>query len=158
MARWFLVFLALCLLVACSPASSDAGLLLPTALPSPDERPSAIEALPPPVIDESQGAIVGRIVTHPAGWAGQTVSVYLCPFYETGGSAEGFYILEPSIHPSGAATEAGDFQVLAVPPGRYAIVVGPAPEESVAVREDGRTRVVDVTAGEVLDLGELELP
>ncbi|MHB1318517.1 MAG: hypothetical protein ACYCYF_07870 [Anaerolineae bacterium] len=100
---------------------------------------------------------MGVIRGQRAGWKGHNISIYLCPFYGTESGTDGFYILEPSIHPSGEVAATGDFQVAGVPPGKYAIVVGPTPDDSIAVTADGRVRVVEVVAGQVLDLGELDL-
>lgn len=172
MSRLLRILLILMFLVACSPRRTE----IPSEatgsdLPQPGESPLADpfvsqspitvdrrpDELPPLNLEEDKGAITGHVVSQPPSWKNQELYAFACPFYPAQNSTEGFYILEPSIHPNGMLTVDGRFQLTTVQPGRYAVVIGPTPEDAVPISEAGTTKIVQVTAGEILDLGELNL-
>jgi hypothetical protein len=103
------------------------------------------------------GAIAGRLSAMTPSWEGQEITAYACPFTPNNEGTGGFFILEPSIHPRALVAPDGTFQITDVPPGAYVIVAGPSPEEAIAYRETDQPAVLDVAAGAILDLGDIEL-
>jgi len=106
-----------------------------------------------PTIDVSRGAILGYIDLKNASWSRETLYIYAAPFYPTDGE-QGFFILEPTIHPYGPVYRDGYFVINNVPPGKYVLVVGPAAESAVAIRNPkGAVRIFTVEAGRILNVG-----
>ena len=103
------------------------------------------------------GGLQGYMTSQPSEWSGKDVTVYACPFQAAANGKDGFFILEPSIHPQAIVNKDGTFQIQNVSPGAYVIVAGPTPEEALAIQDAGIPKVVHVTAGQVLDLGKFEL-
>ena len=113
--------------------------------------------LPPLTLKQGHGGAKGIIVEHPSEWTGKQLYVYFCPFYSGQQSNEGFYVLDPSIHPSTHTTPRGEFQLGNIPPGKYVIVVGPTPEESIPVRDGNRPRIFTILENEILEIGQVSL-
>lgn len=104
------------------------------------------------------GGVKGIIVSTPPEWAGSTLLVYLAPFYSDEETGEGIFVLEPGAHPHVEVEPTGAFQLDNVPPAKYVIVIGPGPEKALAIPEGDHPRVFTIVEGEILDLGEIELP
>ncbi|MHB0875610.1 MAG: hypothetical protein ACYC5O_06170 [Anaerolineae bacterium] len=105
----------------------------------------------------TSGVVFGQITALPQGWLRATV--WLAPFTPVSEDGKtGFYVLEPSVHPYTDMLPNGYFQFTSVPPGKYVIIAGPTPEEALPAKENGDSRVVEVKAGEVLDVGQFSLP
>lgn len=153
--RLFGILVLITILSSCAPRVGESP--LPTkAFESPGLIPT-VDA-PPSILEEGKGAIQGKlsIGSLPGSWKGRELRVYACPF--SGPSdKEGFYVLEPSVHPSAIVNPEGSFRLLNLLPGAYVIVVGPTPEEAIAFQESGLTKVFHIQAGQVLDLGEVAL-
>lgn len=153
MVRLWKPLVLLVILVACAPRLSESPLSTPRIFESP--VPTEIAAYPQMIdLEEGMGAITGRFKSLP--WAGGEIYVYACPFFGPS-NKEGFYILEPSVHPSATVKSEGIFQLVNVPPGAYVLVVGPSPEQAIAFKESGRIRVFQVKPGQTLDLGVVDL-
>ncbi|MEM2795088.1 MAG: carboxypeptidase-like regulatory domain-containing protein [Thermofilaceae archaeon] len=140
-------------LVSCVPhvresLSPTAAFESPTLISTADASPLALEA--------GKGAIQGRlsIESLPRNWKGRELRVYACPFSGPSDD-EGFYVLEPSVHPSTTVSPEGYFRLTNLLPGAYVLVIGPSPEEAIAFQELGRVKVFRIQAGQVLDLGEV---
>jgi hypothetical protein len=103
------------------------------------------------------GGFAGRVPDAAQTWADESqLFIYAAPFY--GKDGEGFYTLEPSIHPSANMDSGGYFQIGKVPPGSYVLVVGPSAEEGrLVVDGAGKLKVMEARAGELNDLGDLAL-
>jgi len=106
-----------------------------------------------PITDVSSGAILGYLDLKNAPWTEETLRIYAAPFYPTEGE-QGFFILEPSIHPYGLVYHDGYFVINNVPPGKYVLVVGSTPESAVAIRNSkGAIQIFTVEAGRILNVG-----
>lgn len=149
MSRIVLWLSAVLLLSACVPVVNLSPLPTPT---------SAVMRTVLPTTPPQQGTslIVGQVTGQPNSWKGQQLVAYAAPFKPTT-EGNGFFILEPSIHPSAVLDLNGTFQIKDVPADAYVIVVGPTPEEALAVQEAGHARVVQVKADQTLDLGKIDL-
>lgn len=142
------------LLSACVPVVSVSPLPTPTNVavgPVPSAAPTPTQ---PPKPDT--GLVVGQIASKPGTWSGKPLTAYAAPFKPTT-AGNGFFILEPTIHPSATVNANGAFQIQDVPPDSYVIVIGPTPEEALAVQEGGQARVVEVKPNQQLDLGKIDL-
>jgi hypothetical protein len=127
---------ALFLLAACTPVKQ-------TAAPTP------VPATP------GMGVIKGQLERPDKLWSEGPYTAYAAPF---SGDAQGngFFILEPALHPSAMLDTQGNFQISNVPPGNYVLVIGPSPDESrQVVDEQAKPRIVNVTADQVLELGKV---
>jgi hypothetical protein len=162
--RLALTALLLLVLAACAPipAPAQSPLAAPTATQAPAPQtsvPALQNSTPqsPQPLDEGMGGISGRLSAPMAPWAGREITVYACPFTPNKEGTGGFYILEPTIHPRAVVAADGSFQISDVPPGAYVIVAGPTPEEALAYRKADQPAVIDVVAGEVLALGDIEV-
>lgn len=159
--------LLLVVLAACAPIPQPAQspLPAPTATPAPVEAtPAALPQptpqptpQPPQAQQEGMGAISGRLSARTASWEGREITAYACPFTPNKEGTGGFFILEPTIHPHVIVAADGSFEIPNVPPGAYVIVAGPTPEESLAYRKADQPAVVDIVAGEVIKLGDIEI-
>lgn len=120
--------------------------------------PTVVFESPPLILEEGKGAIQGRLHVGllPEEWQGRELYAYACPFFGPS-DEEGFYVLEPSVHPNAPVSPEGFFRLVNLLPGTYVIVIGPSPEEAIAVQESGRVKVFHLQAGQVLDLGEVSL-
>lgn len=139
---------------ATTPASTT--LTSPLTFSSPLNTDSPIPT-PTYEVYSTSGVVYGQITALPQGWVGATV--WLAPFTPVSEDGKtGFYVLEPSVHPYTQMFPNGYFQLTSVTPGKYVIIVGPTPEEAVPAKEGGNSRVIEVKAGEVLDVGSFALP
>jgi len=163
MSRTLITLLLLVFLAACAPIPSptQSPLPVPTATLAPIQETASPSPLltpqSPQAPKEGMGAITGRISARTASWEGQEVTVYACPFTPNKEGTGGFFILEPTVHPRAAVALDGSFQIPDVPPGAYVIVAGPVPEEALAYRKTDQPAVVEVSAGKVLELGDIEV-
>jgi|YNPNPStandDraft_1061719.scaffolds.fasta_scaffold05263_7 hypothetical protein len=147
MRKYILVaVISLIIPILCSSCGSPSGLAGTSALStlSPVATPLS------PVTDTNSGAIFGRLNLENLPWGERELFIYAAPFYPTDGDG-GFFILDPSMHPSGPVYYDGSFVINNVPPGKYVLVVGPTPEDAVAIRDPkGTVRIFAVEAGQVL--------
>jgi hypothetical protein len=109
------------------------------------------------IIEPGFGGARGVIATYPSRWDGQELFVYFAPFYPGEKDDEGIYILEPSIHPVASVDPAGSFQIGDVPPGKYVLVVGPAPEQALLILDGDRQRIYEVSEDRILEVGQIHL-
>jgi len=92
----------------------------------------------------------------PRTW--QRAAVYLAAFIPLEENADkGWYVLEPSVHPYAEIMSDGYFQLDSVPPGKYVVIIGPNPEEAVAAMDAENPHVIEVKAGELLDIGSINV-
>lgn len=143
-------------LVACTPDPTESPLPPSTVFESP-VVPAKRNEPTQPAPQAGTASITGRIVSQPGNWRGQEIRVYAAPFYSGDDEGEGFFVLEPSIHPSALVDYKGAFKVVGVPPEKYVIVIGPSPEKAVAVQEGDQPKIFELSADQVLDLGDLNL-
>ena len=115
-----------------------------------DHAPSIPEATPEP----GKGAVVGSVTL--VATSGEETMVFLAPFFHDEGTSDGYFILEPSVHPHAYLQEDGRFQLTNVEPGEYILLIGRTPEAATAIRADDQPRILQVSADEVLDIGEIQ--
>jgi len=122
----FLLIAPVCLLSACSGADDLAG-----------------------------SSITGQIQSMPESWSSSTAFVYAAQY--TGSTAgEGYFVLEPDMHPHAALKKNGGFAIRDLPAGSYILLAGPNPEEALRlVNTDGSAVIVEISAEQGLDLGDI---
>ena len=103
------------------------------------------------------GAIVGAFENLQSRWAESTVYVYLAPFYQQGAADQGVYMLEPALDAHTTVEHNGTFLATDIKPGRYVIIVGPDPGQSLPILEGEKAKIFEVRADEVIDLGRIVL-
>ena len=144
---FFAALLLLAVLFAgCSPAAPS-----PVAGVTPD--------LPTPIaLEAGKGGLSGQVAEAASRWSGETVTAFAAPFTAVNGQEQGFYVLEPEVHPHTNLDASGRFQMGSVDPGTYVLVVGPSAREGALVMNgDGKPRVFTVKSGELLQTGPLTL-
>jgi len=147
---------ALVLLAACTPPKVVSPVPTPTAAQSPLVV-RQVTTLPAVTPVAGTAVIKGQVSADTLKWTGENIYIYAAPFSSIQGDQEGFYMLEPTIHPKTTVNPDGAFQFTQVPPGAYVLVVGPTPEEAVAIQESGHAKVFRVADSQVLDIGKVSL-
>lgn len=147
-------------LVGCSfrPDSRGGEDRPPSEGTTPDAEPSATAShavgARELALEPGKGAVIGRVSL--VGIPSEETMIFLAPLYQGAGTSEGFFLLEPSVHPHAYLQQDGAFQLTNVEPGEYVVVIGRTPETASAVRSDGQPRIFHINAGEVLDIGEIQ--
>ena len=149
MSRIVMLLSVALLLSACVPVVNVSPLPTPT-------RPVVRSVTPTATPKQGTGLVVGQIVGQPGAWQGRQLVAYAAPFKPTT-EGNGFFILEPSIHPQGIVNADGSFQIRDVPADSYVIVIGPTPEDAVAVKDGAQPKVITVKPDETVDLGKVDL-
>lgn len=142
-------------ITACSAADQLAGVATMNQL-SPIS-PLVISATP----DVNNGAMIGRIVStadsSPRPLGGTTVRLAEIVLWEEDKS-NGTFVLEGATSPGAITTEDGAFEILNLKPGDYVIVVGDIIGFNEIISEqEGIAKVYTVVAGEVLNVGMIEV-
>ena len=154
---WLLgLVLLLYTVVSCRSPQTDTPLPTPTSGPSLLPTATLMETDTPVKVAEGRAGIRGKVVLD-ENWKRSTVHVYAAPFYEAQTEGEGFFVLEPSIHPSTQLNADGSFELVDIEPRSYVLVVGPSPDEAQALQESGTPKVFRLEPNEVLDIGEVRL-
>lgn len=162
--RIFAAAVALVVVLSFSVSCGDSATAEPTDVsPPPEDTVFESPVIPEPtlaplVVQQGFGGVTGLIAQFPADWEGQELYVYLAPFTpgeEEGGG--GIYVLEPSVHPSSKVHSSGVFQMGNVEPGQYVVIVGPTVETALALLDGDRPRVIEISEGAILELGQLRL-
>ena len=158
-----LVIAGLVLIVGCGgPEPTESLPASPSPTPTTEEVFNSpvlpTPTLTPVTLESGKGGVRGSLVAYPSEWQGQTLFVWLAPFYSGERQDEGIFVLEPGFHPHAQIAPGGEFQVGNVSPGRYVIVIGPSPEEAVAIRENGQPHIFEILADQLLDIGPIHLP
>ena len=148
MSRIVLLMTVAVLLSACVPVANISPLPTPIGATL---QPATVAV----ASQQEKGRVVGQLASRPSAWQGKQLTAFAAPFKPTT-EGNGFFILEPSIHPTAVVNPNGSFQ-LEAPIDAYVIVIGPTPEEALAVQEAGHSRVVQVKANQTLDLGKVDL-
>jgi hypothetical protein len=116
-----------------------------------------METAAPVELAEGKAGIKGKILLS-NDWTRRDVRVYAAPFYEAKNEGEGFFVLEPSIHPSTELSADGSFALVNIEPKSYVLIVGPNPDEATALQESGVPKVFQVEPNETVDIGTVRLP
>jgi hypothetical protein len=163
MAKWLGFVFALGLLLWAAAACGTPEAEAPDDYVSPPateafESPLAPSAtLPPLVLEPGLGGAKGILVAYPPDWEGSELTVYFAPFYAGEQGDEGIFLLEPGVHPSVGVGPGGVFQLGTIPPGPYVVVIGPGPEGAQPIQGADRPQVFEIVAGEILEIGEIDL-
>jgi hypothetical protein len=102
------------------------------------------------------GGIIGSVSNGEEFWSGVRLVIYAAEYYGESGE-EGVFLLEPMLFPKSTLDEEFHFQINNVPPKKYLLLVGPNPESSLFIRQEGKPLVVDVEANQIVDIGEVEV-
>jgi hypothetical protein len=137
------LFLCLAVLLA---AAACAG--------KPAAPPAQAQTTPMP----GKGSVNGVVVNASQTWPEMNVIYIFAAPFSGDANGKGIYYLDPSIHPQAALEPGGSFQLANLTPQRYVLVVGPQADNSrPLLDEQGKTRIVEVKAGELLQLGQVKV-
>lgn len=116
------------------------------------------ETLTPLTLESECGGARGVLKAFPSSWEERELYIYFAPLTPTDAREnEGFFVLEPSVHPRAEVYPGTSFQLGDISPQSYVVLVGPNAEEALPVRQDSRPRIFEVEGGQILDLGEIEI-
>jgi hypothetical protein len=152
--------------------------VLPTAQPAasplpatqvatrPTEAPAPVSPLPTPVPtwapatpSAGKGSIKGSVSHVGGGQIPPNTQVFVAKFVWDPKKTSGVFFLDPEAAVGIPVDSAGNFQVRDLDPGTYVLVVGTTPMVANAIIGDSnQARVIDVVAGQVIDLGHQSLP
>jgi hypothetical protein len=105
-----------------------------------------------------KGSVSGRVVNAGDTWPDMNVIYIFAAPFSGDASGKGIYFLDPSVHPQAALETGGNFQLANLTPQRYVLVVGPRADTSrPLLDEQGKTRIVEVKSGELLQLGQVKV-
>ena len=117
-----------------------------------------VEIPPPEEPAAGLSSVGGQVIDARDRWDIQTVEIYAAPFYADENSNEGFFLLEPNLHPHASLDQQGIFSLRDIPPGQYVLVAGPTVDEArQIVGEDGEAVIFTFLPDEIYPLGELRL-
>ena len=121
-------------------------------------KPTAAPAQAPTTPMPGKGSIRGVVVNASETWPEiNVIYIFAAPF-SGDANGKGIYYLDPSVHPQAALETGGSFQLANLTPQRYVLVVGPQADMSRPLLDDqGKTRIVEVKAGELLQLGQVKV-
>ncbi|OQA41467.1 MAG: hypothetical protein BWY52_02554 [Chloroflexi bacterium ADurb.Bin325] len=146
-----LLSIGLLLLAGCVPLQTDLS-----PLPAATAIPAATDGAQPPS-DATMAGLVGRAVTLD-GTPITGTSVSLAQVFWNEDRSDGAFVLNAAASPITALQEDGVFRFTNVLPAEYVVVVGDPVGANVIVAEpDGQARVIELVAGETLDIGDLRV-
>jgi hypothetical protein len=102
------------------------------------------------------GGITGSVSNGEEFWSGVRLVIYAAEYYGESGE-EGVFLLEPMLFPKSILNEEFSFQINNVPPKKYLLLVGPNPESSLFIRQEGKPLIIEVKANQIVDIGEVEV-
>jgi hypothetical protein len=105
-----------------------------------------------------KGSISGVVTNAREIWPEMKVIYIFAAPFSGDASGKGIYFLDPSVHPQ-AILEAGEgFQLTNLTPQRYVLVVGPQADSSRPLLDElGKTHIIDVKAGAMVQLGQVRV-
>jgi hypothetical protein len=123
----------------------------PAALPS-QAQPA------PPTLMVGKGSVSGVVVNARETWPDMNVLYIFAAPFSGDANGKGIYFLDPSVHPQAVLEAGGSFQLANLTPQRYVLVVGPRADTSLPLLDDqGKTRIIEVKAGKLLQLGQVKV-
>ena len=105
--------------------------------------------------DKGMSGIVGKVVNASDVWPGRMIFVFAAEYYGSS-TKEGVYILETSLVPKALLDENLIFVLNNISPKEYILLIGPNPEASIPIKENGLPKVFEVESDEVLNIGSIE--
>jgi hypothetical protein len=143
--------LLLCLVVLLITAACAARPAAPAS-----QNPATLATLSSPM--PGKGSVSGMVVNASETWPEMNVIYIFAAPFSGDASGKGIYFLDPSVHPQAALEASGSFYLANLTPQRYVLVVGPQADSSrPLLDEQGKTRIVEVKAGELLQLGQVKV-
>jgi hypothetical protein len=138
--------------------AAEAGCAGKTGAPS-SQSPTPLPALSTPFTPmPGKGSISGIVVNAGETWPEMNVIYIFAAPFSGDASGKGIYFLDPSIHSQAALESGGGFHLDNLTPQRYVLVVGPQADSSRPLLDEyGKTRIVEVKAGELLQLGQVKV-
>jgi len=125
---------------------------VPTIAPSPEE----LVAPEPPVPAEGMGAVIGQLYHKDTSTPGSNLTIYLGVKVEGEPGPAYFISTQRNSSPQDNTNAGGYFVINDVEPGLYALVIGSVIGSRVLENpETGQEYWLDVTAGEVTDVGQV---
>jgi hypothetical protein len=105
-----------------------------------------------------KGSVSGRVINTAETWPEMNVIYIFAAPFSGDASGKGIYFLDPSVHPQAALETGGSFHLVNLTPQRYVLVVGPRADTSrPLLDEQGKTRIVEIKANELLQLGQVKV-
>lgn len=161
----WLTSMLLLFLAGCVPLSTQESPLPltvegPIAAPSTNEPADAALAFQTPQVDPATATVIGIVISASVKDAAAVVGmpVRLARVFWNEDKSDGAFVLEGATSPSALIAEDGSFILSNVPPADYVIVVGDPVGSNVIISEaNGRARVITLEAGEVFNVGRLEV-
>lgn len=142
-----------------SAPETDTVSPLPTATTEANAEPATDAETPGPTPDLTPkpdlGLVQGTLMMDGEIAEGETL--YLAPMVATGDSMS-VAGLDTDTHPRAATDEAGTFTFVDVPPDQYALAVMSPFGPVVIQGPDGQEIVVEVEAGQLSELGTIDIP
>jgi len=112
----------------------------------------------PPTPMPGKGSVSGVVANAKETWPDMNVLYIFAAPFSGDANGKGIYFLDPSVHPQAALEAGGSFQLTNLTPQRYVLVVGPRADTSLPLLDDqGKTRIIEVKAGELLQLGQVKV-
>jgi hypothetical protein len=103
----------------------------------------------------TENTVTGRIQSIPEAWSSHTIYVYAAQ-YSGNDAGQGYFVLEPDLHPHAQVTRNGGFQITDLPDGTFILLAGPGAEQALQlVNSSGETVILRDAAGQGLDLGDV---
>lgn len=161
----WLISMLLLFLAGCVPLSTQVSPLPltvedPVGTPSTSEPADAALASQTPQANLATATVIGTVISTSTKDAAALVGmpVRLARVFWNEDKSDGAFVLEGATSPSALIAEDGSFTLSNVPPADYVIVVGDPMGSNVIISEaDGKARVITLAAGEVFDIGQLEV-
>lgn len=145
-------------LCACAPSDDHTPNIALKNLESPLQSPLLIAADNVPTPDLTRGSVRGQIFVRVEGaeLPVRGENLFLAPIGKTEEGVEVAAILDRLSNPRATTDNGGNFSFYNVPPGRYGLVFDQVPQSFLLNRPPkGDSLVIEVTAGEVTDVGRL---
>ena len=151
----FFLCLVILLAAACTAYSGKRPMLPGQVSTTPSQLPATrAQATPMP----GNGSISGVVVNAGETWPEMNVIYIFAAPFSGDANGKGIYYLDPSVHPQSTLEAGGAFQLTNLTPQRYVLVVGPRADSSRPLLDDqGKTLIVEVKAGEMLQLGQVKV-
>lgn len=129
------------------PTNTPEPTATPTSTPTPE--PTATATLVP-----TTGKVTGKIVDKDTGRPLEAIHLFMPTVVQ---SSDGYMLNRKGNDPSTETDASGVFAFADVPPGTYALALTKNWPFSVAADEEGSALILEVVAGETLDVGVIRV-
>ncbi len=123
------------------------------------QKPTSLTTLPALFTPlPGKGSISGVVTNARQTWPEMKVIYIFAAPFSGDASGKGIYFLDPSVHAQAALEAGGGFHLANLTPQRYVLVVGPQADSSrPLLDEQGKARIVEVKADEMVQLGQVKV-